>query len=347
MNILIPTSYIKNPYIFQLVKALQNNSQVQLVQTLVPWLYEDEYPFDVVHLQWPESVFIKGDYDERDISVLMKRLEHKKKLGAKIVITVHNKIPHKGDNEKSNILYKKVYQLCDGVIHMGEVSKAIINESHTHDIKSARQTIIPHGNYEYFPNIVTRDEARKYLGITGSKIVVASIGAVRTDDEYRLIKTISKLLKKRDGLLLQIGHINTAKQNRFERFYKQRTLRLHKSIRQYGSYVADNEIQYYLNACDILLVPRVNTLNSGNVALGFTFGKIVLGPDCGVIGEDLKRQGNPVFRSIDEDDVTEALDHAIDLIITDTGKKNRDYAIKELNWDNLALQYLSFYKSLF
>ena len=228
---------------------------------------------------------------------------------------------------------------------MGESSKNIVKNDHANDLKSARQIIIPHGNYEYFPNNVSRNEARQYLRIPESKIVVASIGAIRTNDEYKLIKTVSKALRKRDGLLLQIGQFYSQK-NRIESFIKKQSLKFQKNLREYGSYVADNEIQYYLNACDILLVPRVNTINSGNVYLGYTFGRIVLGPDYGVIGEDLKRQGNPVFHSIDEMEVSRALNHAIDLIHTDVGKKNKNYAIEVLNWDKLALEYLSFYKNL-
>ena len=345
MKILIPTSYIKNPYIFQLVKGLQKNKEVTIVQTLVPWLYQDDYSFDVIHLQWPESVFLTSNYNEKDISALERRLLFYKNQGARIVITVHNKVPHKGDKKKSYFLYKKVYQYCDGVIHMGESSKDIINKDHADDLESARQIIIPHGNYEYFPNSVSRKQARQYLGIPESNIVVASIGAIRSSDEYRLIKNVSKALRKRNGLLLQIGQIYSTK-NRIKHLITIKSLKLQKNLRQFGSYVADSEIQYYLNACDILLVPRVNTLNSGNVALGYTFGRIVLGPDYGVIGEDLKRQGNPVFRSIDEMEVSQTLDHAIDLIHTDVGKNNKNYAIEELNWDRLTLQYLSFYKNL-
>jgi len=59
--------------------------------------------------------------------------------------------------------------------------------------------------------------------------------------------------------------------------------------------VAEADAQIYLNACDVLLIPRLKVLNSGNITLGLTFGKVVVGPDSWDVGELLKETGNPTF----------------------------------------------------
>jgi len=345
MNILIPTSFNKNPYIFQLVRALQKNSQVSTVHTLVPWFFQEDHHFDIVHLQWPESIISRNFFSAENVAYLRNRLEYWKGQGSAIVITVHNEIPHRSKSEVSFELYKTVYQHCDGIIHMGEASIAMLQHSFQLDLNGVRQVVIPHGNYDCFPNTVTRTEARNELGIPEQQLVVASIGSIRNKDEYRLLKSVTRVLKKRDGLLLQVGSINPG-YNAIRKNINRRFLQFKRNLRHCGSFVEDRKIQNYLNASDILLVPRVNTLNSGNVALGYTFGKIVMGPDSGVIGEELRRQGNPVFPDISERSISEAITHAIALLDTDAGNNNRRYARNALNWDDLASYYINFYQSL-
>ncbi len=60
---------------------------------------------------------------------------------------------------------------------------------------------------------------------------------------------------------------------------------------------------------DVLFIPIIKSLNSGNVALGNTFGKVVVGPNYGVIGEELEKLGNPVF---DVDQIEKTLKKAIE-----------------------------------
>jgi beta-1,4-mannosyltransferase len=345
MNILIPTSFNKNPYIFQLVRALQKNSQVSTVHTLVPWFFQDDHHFDIIHLQWPESIISKKNFNKENTAYFRKRLEHWRERGSVIVITIHNETPHRANNDVSYELYKTVYQHCDGILHMGEASKTMLRQSFQLDLKGVSQVVIPHGNYDCFPNSITREEARKELDIPERQLVVASIGSIRTIEEYQLLKSVSRVLKQHEGLLLQIGSIGPAG-NAIRKRINRRLLQHKRNFRHCGSFIEDRKMQYFLNACDILLVPRVNTLNSGNVALGFTFGKIVIGPDSGVIGEELRRQGNPVFTDTSDKSISQAMNHAVALLDTDTANNNRCYAFSALNWDELASNYIDFYHSL-
>ena len=345
MKILIPTSFNKNPYIFQLVRALQINREVSTVHTLVPWFFQDEHIFDIVHLQWPESIIPKKNFNPANISFFKERLQFWKSQGSRIVITVHNEIPHRDRSRVSHDLYSTVYQYCDGIVHMGESSRRVLNKSFKLDLNKTREIIIRHGNYDCFPNFVSREEARIALNIPEDQLVVTSIDSIRSKGEYELLKSVSRTLKKRDGLLLQIGNINPGL-NTIRKHIRRKLLILRNNIRHCGLYVEDHKMQYYLNACDILLVPRINNLNSGNVALGFTFGKVVLGQDSGVIGEELQQQKNPVFHDNSQKSVEKAMEQAIGLLKTDIGENNRRYALQELNWTVLTKQYMDFYKEL-
>jgi len=346
MEILVPTNYIKNTYVYQLVNSLQKINGVKSVHTLVPWLFQDEIAFDFIHLQWPESIVSYKHLNNDSYNYINQCLNDWKKKGTKIVSTIHNEIPHRNKSSEAYRFYAMLYRHSDGILHMGEASKRMFQTSFSERVNNnATDVVIKHGNYDCFPNRISRAEARSVLKIPADRLVVASIGAIRSKLEYQLLRRVTNSLKKYDGLLLQIGSINPP--DRFlVRHYKRNTIKRKANFRHFGSFVEDYRMQTFLNACDILLVPRVNTLNSGNVALGFTFGKIVMGTASGVIGEELIANGNPVFQNTSKQEISKTIDEAVSMIQTGLGEKNKDYAMTELNWDKLAEKYIAFYKSL-
>jgi beta-1,4-mannosyltransferase len=110
--------------------------------------------------------------------------------------------------------------------------------------------------------------------------------------------------------------------------------------------ISPEEVQIYLKSADLLFIPRYNTLNSGNVALGFTFGKVVVGPDYGVIGETLKLTGNPVFDPYNLSSVSEAIRSGFESTQSDLAEKNLQYAQNELSWGAVAQKTVKAYQSI-
>lgn len=110
--------------------------------------------------------------------------------------------------------------------------------------------------------------------------------------------------------------------------------------------VAFEEVQVYLKAADLVFVPRFNTLNSGNVALGFTFGKVVTGPGYGVIGETLNKTGNPVFDPVDLNSVCDAISAGFELAEAGHGIKNKEYANHHMKWEDIGVDTLKAYQKL-
>lgn len=60
---------------------------------------------------------------------------------------------------------------------------------------------------------------------------------------------------------------------------------------QVGTVPAE-KVQYFVNAADALVISRLQVLNSANVKVGSSFGKVVVGPDSGVVGEILHQTGS-------------------------------------------------------
>jgi glycosyltransferase involved in cell wall biosynthesis len=121
---------------------------------------------------------------------------------------------------------------------------------------------------------------------------------------------------------------------------------LDKSMFNYEKFVDPADVQYYLNASDILFISKIKALNSGNVSLGFTFGKVVVGPDVGVIGEILKETGNPVYNPHKLNTIVKAIEKGFNLAAQGHGENNSEYAEKNMQWNMIANKHINFYKDL-
>ncbi len=103
-------------------------------------------------------------------------------------------------------------------------------------------------------------------------------------------------------------------------------------------------MQYHFNASDVHLIQRLKSLNSGSLILGFAFKKVVVGPNYGSIGEILRETGNPTFDPYDNNSIIEAVKKGKDLVESNKGVENYDYA--KMNWDLsiIANKHISLYK---
>jgi hypothetical protein len=77
------------------------------------------------------------------------------------------------------------------------------------------------------------------------------------------------------------------------------------------------------------MIQRKRILNSGNLPMGFYFGKPVVGPDVGNVGEILRSTGNPVFDPEDCASVAASLSRGFECANAGMGDANRCFADRE------------------
>jgi hypothetical protein len=97
-----------------------------------------------------------------------------------------------------------------------------------------------------------------------------------------------------------------------------------KGIKFCNDVIPDDLMQCYFCAADVVLIQRLDILNSGNLPMAFHAGKVVVGPDVGNVGEILRETGNFTFDPHDMRNAVSALQKA--LTETTIGKENRTYA---------------------
>jgi glycosyltransferase involved in cell wall biosynthesis len=285
----------------------------------------------IIHVHWlyvfPFPFVMKGFY------YLCKG------LGIKIVWEMHNILPH-GHTEKDRTASTWFYEHVDAIIFHSR-----------HDIQRAKEllgtdrdkphVVIPHGNFnESYENRVSKSEARKKLELPQEARVILCFGFIRENRGYEYLLTAvenmgttvvviaGKLLDK-DVYIALRDHARKSTQ-----------------VRLFAKWIADEEIQYYFNACDIVVLPYTDITTSGVIPLAYAFSRPVISTDIGGIKDIV----NPDIGILVPPKNAEALQQAIQtLFLKDVeamGKRARVYAEQEFSWEANVRKIKGLYETL-
>ena len=270
--------------------------------------------YQVIHFQWPEAAFgwRKKDITHADVLAFRDQIRYARSLGIRVCYTRHNIRAHYADLPNVDDLYSTIESECDTVIHMGEFSR---NEYlRRYDFPLVNHRVIPHHLYEHIDRSIPKHEARRLLGIDENEKVLLAFGGFRHEEECNIAvggfqdakSAIPRLRLLAPRLPEKYGFGN-------------------------GKPVEAKLLPLYFAASDVVLIARKKILNSGNLPLGYYFGKPVVGPDVGDVGEILRETGNPVFDVCEPSSVGRAIVAAFAAIEDGLGAHNREYA--ERNWN--------------
>jgi glycosyltransferase involved in cell wall biosynthesis len=309
--------------------------------------------FDIVHLHWPEyiSYEMQAAYTSSLRDELIDALEARLQFwseNARLVVTRHNTAPHDAPDDAAwQRVYSLVYSYAAGVVHMGNASVEDFATRYSTLSRNVSDplahSVIPHQNYASLPNQVSRADARRQLGIRDDARVMLVFGALRNDAESSLALETFRALNVKRKLLLASSWRLVSSWRFAERLY----FGIHPGFKFNYGFVPDNDAQFYLNAADVLFVPRLRNLNSANVTLGMTFGAVVVGPDSGNTAEILRSRSNPLFDPDIPQTAVTAMEEGYRLAGEGSlGRSNREYALKELDVADCAASYLSFFRQV-
>lgn len=310
--------------------------------------------FDVVHIHWPEylsfeieSYLLKENpLPQKLWEKLIDCLEYWKK-NASIVYTRHVQFPHKRHDEEFLKLYRIVSSYCINVAHFANYSieqfKSFYPE-HVH----VNHEVIPHQNYASLPDKSSKEEARSFLGIDIKADVLLVFGAIKENEKQIIEKAFNAVPNKNKVLLapgwkVQRRNISYIRLREWVFNFEVWLASLKKQRRINLGFIQEEEAHFYLNAADVLLIPRTDELNSGNITLGCTFGLVVVGKDDADIGEILKETGNPVFKVGDDESLEQAVKEAFTLSKTNLGEQSKTLAYQEWSIEEISKMYYNFY----
>jgi beta-1,4-mannosyltransferase len=277
-----------NPYNFLLYKEI--SEQGFFVNE--NWNLKNLIKSNIWHVHWPESFLtVRGIFGCLiRFSMLMLKILLAKIFRMKIIWTVHNVQPHESYHSFiSNIFYKYFPRFCDGFIFLSESSLKEAESGWSYNLPKDRIRVIFHGHYkDVMPYLLEKSNAKKKLNISIYKHVYLFFGLIR---EYKNVPhLISEYISinMESSCLCIVGSTNHSKElsERIENIS-----RGHDNIIINDNFVDDRELQLWLSASDVIVLPFTKITNSGSVLYALSAEKHVIAPKIGALKEIKKRVG--------------------------------------------------------
>jgi beta-1,4-mannosyltransferase len=228
----------------------------------------------VVHVHWLNFVTI-GAEDEVAARASAKEflddLYAAKDLGARLLWTIHNILPHDDRYPDVNIeLRRAMVDIVDRFHVMSPRTQELV--SPWFEVPEEKTFVVPHPSYHgVYPSWMSREAARSRLGIAQSAIVFLMIGAVKPYKGLtELLDAFDELTRREPGHFVLLVAGQPSQDEETERFRKR--VLAHPAV--FGAFgrIPHEEMQVYLRAADIGVFPYRRSLNSGAMALTMTFG---------------------------------------------------------------------------
>lgn len=296
MNIFLPFKPDRNPYLDEII----NHSRY----TYFYGHFEDFNPtFNIVNIHWPEAIFDWYEPTVAQLDKLENHISHWKK-SAYIIYTKHDEVRHKAMTPAFQRLFNMIEESSDIFIHLGDFSKNLYKNKYP----AAKHYVAEHPLYKSSFTVFSKEEARKMLGISESAFVITAPGKIRNKKERWLLLRAFKKLQIPEKVLISTNmrvdqEINFPGRVRLKKFLDIKKILENKFVEKYHppkylftyNPLSKRDFALRVAAADLLFIPRINILNSGNIFLGLTFRKIMVGPASGNIKEQLLNLKMPVF----------------------------------------------------
>ena len=294
----LPVAGLENPYQFLMMQGLQTDKRLfvksgindrffGILRTAI--IQRPNY----IHFDWETSYYYRRSLWMTLINIpffILQVYIARYIFNCKLVWTPHNIIPH--DSK-----YLKVHKFCRNFFAhnmkwirlFSELSIAAAAAELNCDINKFK--IIPEGSYVgFYPDKISRCEARKLLSIDKDKLVLLYTGLIKP---YKGVDDLITSFKKSfsdNAILIIAGSI-------MDPAYGEKIKGMtNGNIVLIDRFIDNDELQIYFNAADIVTLPFKQIENSGSVILAMSFKKAVIAPAKGVLEERLKNQPELLYK---------------------------------------------------
>ncbi|OQP44743.1 glycosyl transferase family 1 [Niastella yeongjuensis] len=189
----------------------------------------------------------------------------KKNKHTRIVAIADNVIPH--EKRPFDTPFTRYFlKSCDAFITMSE---KVMNDLRTFEkTKPAQQ--VTHPLYDNFGEPISKEEARKKLGLDPNERIMLFFGFIRKYKGLDILFEAMNLLKEQPVKLLVAGEFYEG-----EKEYREQIERLgiKDSLILRTDFIPDSEVKYYFCAADAVIQPYRNATQSGVTPLAYHFEK--------------------------------------------------------------------------
>jgi glycosyltransferase involved in cell wall biosynthesis len=202
----------------------------------------------------------------------------RKNKHTRIICIADNVIPHEkriGDRSFTRYFLKS----CDAFITMSE---KVMNDLRLFE-KTKPAVLTHHPLYDTFGNIVSKQEARKHIGLAGNEKIILFFGFIRKYKGLDLLLESIAYLKNIKPETLNFKLLVAGEFYEDPKPYRQLIEKLgiedHLVLRT--EFIPDSEVKYYLCAADAVIQPYRNATQSGVTPLAYYFEKPMIVTNVG------------------------------------------------------------------
>lgn len=318
-----------NPYVELLYGAVARTGEVELEMFTKRRLVNGRW--DIVHLHWPEWAVRRDTslVSARDTAEFITLLRVARTRGAHVVWTAHDLRPHDAQGLPAIDRFMRLFTTqVDHLIGLSAASLREVRQVYPR-LQRVGSTVVPHGHYRgAYPDAgQEKCQARRTLDIADDARTLAMLGQIRPyKNAVALIEAFRRVARPEDRLIVAGRPIDAGLERQVLR-----AAAGDERVILHLRHVPDGEVQHYLRAADVVMLPYRSILNSGAALLALSFDRPIVAPSLGSFGELVRAVGEEWVRTYEGDLTDQVVAEALARPVP-TGRAPLD----ELEWDHLA-----------
>jgi|GEM_PF-1908646 len=271
------------------------------------------------------------------------RMWFTKRMGLKVFWTLYNEPKGNYASEWLEKVGRKwMFSQADRIIAPSLATRRVMRDLYP-DLTESKVIHLPHHNFDnYFPRQVNRKQALDHLGIKPKGKVFICFGGIHP---YKGLADVIPLFGKhslRDHTLIVAG----SPSNKHYASTIEGLCSRYDNVHAFLRYIPRDDVQYYLQAADIFVMPYKDVLNSGSTMLALSFGKPVVAPNMGMIPEILNPACSVLFDSAGSSQLRQAMVKSLDLDLERASAEARAVCA-EYSAERLTRQLINSYLDFF
>ncbi|QMU64041.1 MAG: glycosyltransferase [Flavobacteriaceae bacterium] len=330
----LPVAGIENPYQHLMIEGLNSFQKLDVSlginnRFLGIFLTVAKYKPDYIHFDWINSYYYRRTFFLTLLGIpifLIQIIIAKYLYKVALVWTLHNIRPH---DSKHIIIHKLCRRFFAKHVKWIRVfSKDSIKRAEKELNVKDKFFVCPEGSYvSYYKNNSGKKESRKKLQIDEGAFLYLYLGYIKPYKGIEdLIKVFEELKTSSKKLIIAGNPIN---KEYFHEIYKD-----DDDIIFINRFINNDELQYFYNASDIIVLPFKKIENSGSTILAMGFKKPILAPNIGVLKDRLKHQKELLYKNNIKESF-EALKKYNDRDLKEIGMENFN-SLKKYKWEDFA-----------
>jgi glycosyltransferase involved in cell wall biosynthesis len=281
-------------------------AMVNLAALAVRFLFS---PPDVVHVQYLPMLKWRVPID-------LWFLRYCRRRGAKIVLTVHDLLPH-DTGERYKATFAGLYGMVDAMICHSDSIRTRLGDEFS--VPAEKVSVIPHGPFFYDLPAVGAEEALQSFALDRDELIVLWQGIIFPYKGIDLLLTAWQQVEARvgTGCLVVAG---TGAPELLEEIRGQVAALGLKRVKLHFRFISTEELVALYRAADVVVYPYRAITTSGALATGLALGKTIVASDLPVFRELLTDGENALLVAPLD---TDALGGALVRLLQDAALRER------------------------